>query len=389
MLDFLPALLVDLAAYLVIFTLQQMLADRIGRGPEAALPLALFSNAYTVAYVFGTIALGRHSDRPGLRRPFMLVGLLVAALVPLAFTGQGFPWQVRIPTWFFYAGIAVFGLGGALYWPAQQARIGDRESPEALPGALRRFNVGWTLGKALGLLVGGSLYELGRKLEHGPSLALVAAFAALLLALGLQVLDRAPEAAHEAEVNLSTKARKRGFLVASLAANFALWGAATLVIALIPVLGEALGIGVEKQGWVNSGLVLAQSFVFLVLGQSQKWTYRAGFVIGITGLGALAGLGLFLAPSASWAVPAVLATGALGGAAYACAIFYSLDYDAQRGLRMSVHEAVLGAGGLLVPLAGSAVATLTHVARAPYAVSGVICLACMILSLSRLRPDSE
>jgi MFS family permease len=382
-LDFLPALLVDLAAYLVMFTLQQMLADRVGRGPEAALPLALFSNAYTVAYVLGTIGLGRHSDRPGLRRPFMLVGLLVTALVPLAFTSQG------LATWSFYAGIAVFGLGSALYWPAQQARIGDRESPEALPGALRRFNLGWTLGKALGLLVGGSLYELGRKLEHGPSLALIAAFAALLLALGLQALDRAPGVAHGAEVNLSHKARKRGFLFASLGANFALWGAATLVIALIPVLGEQLGIDVEKQGWVNSGLVLAQSFVFLVLGQSQKWTYRASFILAILGLGGLAGLGLFFAPNVYLAVPLILATGALGGAAYACAIFYSLDYDARRGLRMSIHEAVLGAGGLLVPLAGSAVATLTHVARAPYAISGTICLVLLFLASVWLRSGSE
>ncbi|MEZ0228513.1 MAG: MFS transporter, partial [Planctomycetota bacterium] len=178
MLDFLPALLVDLAIYLINFTLQHVLADRLGTGTDIELPLALFSAVYTTTYVAGTLGLGPFSDRPGWRRACMCAGLLVTALVPIFMFVGG----LELGLWVFYASMAVLGVGSALFWPAQQARIGDRSGSEKLPGALFRFNVGWTAGKALGLGVAGVLYKGVDGPAH-PTYALLAAVAAALLAL--------------------------------------------------------------------------------------------------------------------------------------------------------------------------------------------------------------
>ncbi len=379
LLDFLPALLVDLAIYLVNFTLQHVLADRLGRTAEAELPLAIFSNAYVGAYVLGTLGLGLIADRPGWRRPSIFVGLLVLALVTIFMATDGLARSLPV----FYGTIAVAGLGSAFFWPALQARIGDRWDQGRLPAALNRFNVGWTLGKALGLWVAGLLYG------QGPRYALVAAAAAVLLALACQVLDRAPEVAARPAPSVSEQKKKRGFLVSALATNFALWGLATTVIALIPVLGAELGIGDGDQGFLCGGLVLAQSVVFMLLGKSRRWTYRRLLVIGVALLGALAALGLYAASGVMAAAIASLAAGALGGAAYAFSIFYSLDYDERRGLRMSVNEAVLGLGGLFVPLAGSGLARATHVSRMPYLLAGAMCLGGALLSSFLLRTRAE
>lgn len=379
-LDFLPALLVDLALYLVSFTLQHVLADRLGTKTSVELPLALFSGVYTIAYVAGTLGLGSVADRPGWRRASMSVGLLVTALVPLCMVAGG----LELDLWVFYVAMTLLGGGSALFWPAQQARIGDRSGPERLPGALMRFNVGWTAGKALGLLFAGVLYQ-GESGPPHPTYALLAAMAAALAALGLQVFDRAPEVPKGAEASVSHQRRKRDFLVAALAVNFALWGLGNSVIAFIPKLGDELSISVRDQGALVSGLVFAQSAVFLLLGARSSWTYKALLVVAVPFLGALAGLALAAAPSARWAVPAALTAGALGGGAYAFSIFYSLDYDERRGLRMSINEAVLGLGALL-PLPGGALARATGTARAPYIFVAGVCFLAGVVAAVALRP---
>ncbi len=383
MLDLLPALLVDLAIYLVNFTLQHVLADRLGTSAAVEMPLALFSAVYTTTYVAGTLSLGPFADRPGWRRPCMTLGLLAIALVPFAMVAGA----LDLGLWVFYAAMGVLGLGSALFWPAQQARIGDRSTPEQLPGALFRFNVGWTAGKALGLGVAGALYRSADGPAH-PSYALVAAIAAALIALGLTALDRAPEVPRGAAPSVSQQRRKRDFLVAALAVNFALWGLGTTVIALIPKLGAELGLAERAQGFLLAGLVFAQSLVFIVLGDRKGWTYQALLVVLVPLLGVAAGVALAVAGSPLWAVPAALATGALGGAAYAFSIFYSLDYDERRGLRMSINEAVLGLGGVL-PVAGGAIASASGWARAPYAFAAAVCFVGFCVAAVRLRPPGQ
>ncbi|HZU98812.1 MAG TPA: hypothetical protein VFF73_19050, partial [Planctomycetota bacterium] len=224
--------------------------------------------------------------------------------------------------------------------------------------------------------------------RFGPSWALGAAAAATLGALGLGFLDRAPEVAREAKATLSQQRHKRGFLVAALFTNFALWGLGNTVIALVPVLGAELSMGESLQGALLFGLVGAQSGIFVVLGERKDLTYKAIPLIGVSVLGALAALALDLAPNIPIAVVASLGVGALGGAAYAFSIFYSLDYDERRGLRMSVNEAVLGLGGML-PLAGSRLAHVASAPRLPYLFAGGVCVACGLVAVSCLwtRPE--
>jgi MFS family permease len=380
-LDFLPALLVDLAIYLVIFTLQHVLDERlVAKGSRGSLELALFTGVYTTVYVIATPILGALTDRPGWRRKAIALGAFVTAIVPAAVLFEGGSVAAL------YAAMAAIGLGSALFWPALQARIGDRAGAEKRGAALARFNVGWTAGKALGLLVAGELNARG----HG--LALEVAAAAGLLCLLTSAFDRGPRggpsAAAAVSVSPRAKEEKKRFLAAALVTNFAVWGSQATVIALVPVLGRELALGEVGQGRLLAALVTAQALTFLSLGAKSAWSYRAPLLLATAPLAAVASLALFLAPNVPCAVAGVIATGVLAGAAYAFSLFYSLDYDERRGFRTGVNEAVLGFGGLL-PLAGSALADHLAMARLPWLSVALACALASLVAAGLLIPRDK
>ncbi len=385
MLDFLPAFLVDFAAYVAIFTLQHRLDRRLeAHGGSSELALAFFSACYTVSYVVGCVKIAPLTDRTGLRRKSIAFGAalglaLVAALATLAATG-GEP-----PVEGFFAAMFVLGVASAFFWPAFQARVGDRAGRERLGSALARFNVGWTSGKALGLFFAGYLFDLS-PLDGRTGLG--AATLAFAIALAVQLLfdKEAGKGDAKAAVELTDRPReeKRGFLLASLVTNFAVWGVQATVIALIPKLGHELHLDVAQEGWLLATLVLAQAATFLSLRGVGRWTYARAPLLLTAPLACGAAVAFFLAPSLPWALAAALATGLLTGASYSASLFYSLDYDERRGLRMGVNEAALGLGSLL-PLAGSALAERSHEDRLPYLFVAWVSFAAALVSGAALK----
>lgn len=384
-LDFLPAFLVDFAAYVAIFTLQHRVDARLAAGKGSSeLALAFFSACYTLAYVVGCTRLAPLTDRTGRRRKSIALGagqgvVLLAALLAAAVTGRepGFPGLCLA--------MVALGISGAFFWPAFQARVGDRAGRERLGAALAWFNVGWTSGKGLGLFFAGYLYELA---PADGRVGLAVATAAYALAFAVQALfDRGAgkgEGQSSAELSEHPSGEKRGFLVAALATNFAVWGVQSTVFALIPTLGKELSLGQVREGWLLATLVLAQAATFLGLGGTRRWAYARAPLLLTAPLGGAAALGFFLAPSLGWALVAALACGLLTGASYSASLYYSLDYDERRGLRMGVNEAVLGLGGLL-PLAGSALAERSHEPRLPYLFVAWVALAAALVSAAKLR----
>ncbi|MBI3726005.1 MFS transporter, partial [bacterium] len=154
MLDFVPAFLLDFAIYVAFFTLQHVLDVRLkDAGLAREVSLALFSATYTTVYVIGCMTLAPVTDAHGRRRSSIALGAAIAGAVPLV--------ALRLTgiVAAFYALMVVLGVGSSLFWPAFQARVAERAG-EKLGPALARFNVGWTAGKALGLLLGGKIYAL-------------------------------------------------------------------------------------------------------------------------------------------------------------------------------------------------------------------------------------
>lgn len=357
----LPAFLTDLGFYLALFTLSHVLE---GQGASAAR-VGLVFGIYNLAYVVLAPLLGRWSDRH--RIPALLIGAGIYALSYSALSGaflfEGAAVRLRgdAPIALAcYGGMAALALSNALYWPAFQARLADREEdPVALEGALRLFNLAWTSGKALGFLTGGLLFTLA----PGACLWLVAA--AGWTVVGCTLLDArwgaAPAPASEGSDAADAppkkpsrtsvpQARKRAFLLAALLSNLALWAAVSTLKGLAPTLAHGWGIGVTQTGVLLAATLGAQGLGFLLL-QSGRWPYRPALLLSAAPVACLGLVGLTFAHGLGLALPAALAIGWAQAVTYAASVYYSLDYDERRGLRTGIHEAVLALGGT-VPILG-------------------------------------
>jgi MFS family permease len=400
--DFLPAFLLDGLFYLVVFTLTHHLDAAGYPTRDVAMVLGLYSFTYCVL----AATLGRTSDRGGAngrRRSLIGAGLLITALplllaaaIEVRATDGELEVLSRVPLSLrtvCYVGVAAFGLSNALFWPAFQARMGDRYADADVRGrAIRTFNLGWTSGKASGFLAGGLVYA------WSPAACLPAAGLAGGLVLILQLLDRRPgEGASSPAPSAGgssgsspaglSRAVKQAFLLSALAANFAVWGAMASLQGLSPQLERALGLEEWQVGLLLFSALAAQGVGFFALGRPARWAYRPHLLLAALPVSVASLLVLAATNSVPLAGAAVIAIGLAQAATYAASIFYSLDYDEHRGLRTGIHETVLALGAV-IPAAGGWIADATGYERAYLVfVAGVdgLALLLVVVLLARAR----
>lgn len=403
-----PAFLVDFTFYLDVLVLEHLL-HYAGR---SSFEVALVFGVYTLAYAVLAPLLGKASDR-GERRRSLLVGAAVFTLVPalLALNLELAPaaGEVSVRARALplgpaaYLGIGVLALANGLFWPAIQARLGDRaRTPRERARRIRRFNVAWTSGKACGVLVAAA-WLVRSPSSVLPGAALLGSVVWLLVWLdrespaaaatdaSVDVLGGGgqPSAAPQVEAPPPSQAEKRPFLIAALVANFAVWAAVSTLVSLAPKVAERYGLSPWVSGVVLGACLGAQGVVFLVLGNASRWAYRWALLLAAC---PLAGLGLGLVAFADrlgfGALACVVGAGLVGTAqavTYAASVFYALDYDERRGMRTGIHEATLALGGAL-PLAGGLLADAQGDVRAALLLGlGVCGVASLGVLLARVR----
>jgi MFS family permease len=358
---FLPAALIDLALYANLFALEQRTLSLGGDARD----LSWLAATYIGVYVFSSLAAGRFADTAWRDRLLVTASALLAGAFALGL--------VTNAAWQFRAVLAVTGALSASFWPSIQSKIGEEARASGdMSGAIGGFNLAWSLGKAAGLFGAGPLYEW----RTGAPFA-VAALAAAIATLSLVAAARGPRistshapaaapAAAAAAAAATPRVKKRAFLVAALAANFLGYGANALAVALVPALGRTLDLSPTVQGGLLATTVAGQFSGFLLLRGGRRWHYRIGPLLGVEALFFAAALPLVVAERWPLLLPSLFAYGLFLSASYASSIYYSLDYDERRGLRTGIHEAVLGTGGFVLPLAGGALAARPGGTRAPY-----------------------
>jgi MFS family permease len=143
-------------------------------------------------------------------------------------------------------------------------------------------------------------------------------------------------------------------------------------------------------GLVLGAIYGTQTLFFVVLQRGSRWTYRRALLY-VTQLLAGAGAVAVTFVTSDAAILAAASLVGLGlGFANASSIYYSLHGPADHGKYAGVHEAVLGAGSFLVPLAGGALADLNHDLRMPYWLIGGLTLMVLLIQeiVYRRRPRS-
>ncbi len=336
----------------------------------------------SATYIVISIASGWLSDR--LPHAAMLrCGLVISAAGMLLAGTTG-----RL--WLLYAVAPITSVGTGIFWPAIQNAIGKETSPEKLDRALGVFNVAWSIGKALGFFVGGSLYHwTGAR----PTLEL-AALATVLTLVFIPPSRRPPPAAAPDHHGAS---RPTGFLRAAWVGNFAAFGVSSILNVHYPrFLIEHLHSSSSNTafGTFLGVIFTAQTLAFLWLLTSSFWTYRWAPILLLTAVLGAATAALPEIDQLGWVILTGLPIGAGLGMAYSASIFYSLHGPKMQGLRAGVHEAVIGSAGVLLPPAGGFLARSSGELRWPYwtaalGVGAALLIQAFLASGSRRRSSPE
>jgi MFS family permease len=359
------AFIYDLFVF-VFWTAVPVRAENLGATPTQ---LALLQAAATVPYVLNSLLVGSLADRWS-KSLLARSGCVVAALACA--------WTAQAPgLGFLYVGAALLGIGSSVFWPPiLQGGIGAESDPARMERALGTFNVMWSLGKAAGFAVAGKLVD---DLGHAWVLWIAAASA-------VAVVPLCPSDAPASREPLADEAPagRASFRTMAYIANFAAFGVgATLqnqffkyLKATIPVKGVSLE---TYFGLFLGAVFLAQTAMFFFLQRGARWTYRRSLLYGAQVLAAatLAGLCLLRDPRLLLVVAPLIGVGI--GFTYASSIYYSLHGPSDHGRFAGIHEAVLGAGSFVVPLAGGVLADLSKDLRAPYALAAAVSVASIVL----------
>lgn len=342
----------------------------------------------TAFYTFLAIPFGKLSDRIERHR-MLYLGCLIIAIVSivLRFCNTKVHLLLIFPC---------IGLSMALFWPAYEAWLAEREGEGKLIHRVMLFNLFWSTGITLGPTVSGYLYK-----DSQPFMLLYLAagvgtitFITIYFSnfkysnstLGMQSESTQTLFPHPTE--------RRKYLNISRCANFASWFALGVLRWLNPKLTKEMGIFPSTFGNIMLALGGMQTCTFLFLGTgfSTRWHYRIGPLIISQVLAILCFVGLWWIDNLIFWTFAFAFIGVSVAFTYFGSLYYGLHMHSDKGNKSGWHEAVLGFGSLLGPLFGGIVADSKYGIKSPYLLcAGVILIGIVvetvIVSKRRLVED--
>ncbi len=334
-----------------------------------ASPLTLGMLGFTsgLTYISLCVLFGKLSER-WPRKNVVIVGcaVFIAASLLLSFSSRIY--QI-------YLSMSLLGIANAMFWPAMEAWIAEKQSKRSLVQRMALFNISWSAGSTPGPLIGGLLYEVNSKLPF--YFAFIASiFILFILLWKTPKLNLVTENKTLSDKTLSSKDPPRNFSLyigISRIANFTLWLSMGVIRYVFPKLGTQLGISPMFLGLLMLTLCLSQTLTFYVLGAIRQWHYR---MVPLVFFQLLATIGLvvfFMISSLPLFFLAFVFMGVGIGMTYSSSLFYSLNIAYRKGPSAAIHETVLGAGNLLGSLMGGIVAQKFSL-RAPYLVLAAVVL---------------
>jgi predicted MFS family arabinose efflux permease len=263
--------------------------------------------------------------------------------------------------------VPLLGVAGSVFWPSVQGALGAEAGPSRVEKVIGWFNVSWSTGKAFGFVIAGALVA-----SYGGATTLWIAAASAVPILLLYPGDKTVrwDESHETGTSDRDAFRTIGYV-----ANFLAFGVGAVFQNQFFKYLESMAFADAEKRKVFFGVFLGtmyatQTVLFVVLQRGAGWTYRRSLLYGAQLLcgAAAAAVTVLHGEAAILAAAAMVGIGL--GFANASSIYYSLHGRSDHGKYAGLHEAVLGAGTILVPLAGGMLADRFHDLRMPYWLAG-------------------
>ena len=353
-----------------------LLATQMG---SSNLELGIIGSVGAAMYALTAVSAGTLSDKIGRKRVIIsgsLIACLALAIMPMSRT----PLHLIVLN-------GVFGGGLAFFWPVLEAWLTEEGDAEQIRRGLGGFNVSWSIGGALGPLIGGFLYA--RSSTHAFLFAAAgAAFVAYLAFLHREptIVSAADEAGDLAHVVESGPIKvNRSLLYAAWLANFTGWFAISEIRVLFPKFAVSLGMEPGVIGILVFVLSVALAVAFFLLGISGWWHTRTSPLFYAQAIVILLLLSMTRLESVFSFALVLFGLGACFGVTYSYSLYFSIVGSQNKGAAGGRHEMVLGTGALLGPLLGGAVAEIFRTQRSPYALGAIVVLASVVLQLIIMR----
>ena len=385
---YLPVLLLDFA-YSSILTNTSFYTSYLGLSSTF---LGVLMAVTTAFFVVLAVPFGRLSDR--IERRYVLY----AACLILGAVSIGLPrCRNSMHLMLIFPGI---GISMALFWPAYEAWLAEREGGGKLIQRVMLFNLFWSIGITLGPAFSSYLYG-----DANPFKPFYLAGAMVLLTLGTIIAnswqtsdvlqtDASSEITEEPIETLYPPQPVRiNYLNIARCANFTSWFTLGVLRRLAPKLTKEMGMVTSTFGNLMLTLGGIQTLAFLVLGTgySTRWHYRFSPMLIVQMLAILSFFGIWrLQHTLLW----TFAFGVIGVSAaftYFSSLYYGLDRHTDKGNKSGWHEGILGLGILLGPLLGGILADSRFGTQSPYllcAVAIVIAILVEIFILSKTPQPS-
>ena len=371
---YLPVLLIDFA-FTSILTNTSFYTSYLGLSSTF---LGVLMAVTTAFFAVLAIPFGRLSDRIDRRY------LLYAACLVLGVVSIGLPrCRNSMHLMLIFPGI---GISMALFWPAYEAWLAEREGEGQLIHRVMLFNLFWSIGVTLGPAFSSYLYG-----DANPFRPFYLAGVLCLLTLGTIIAnslrtsdvpqtDSSPEIITEPPETLYPPQPVRTMhLNLARCANFTSWFLLGVLRRLAPKLTKEMGMLLSTFGNLMLTLGGMQTLAFVVLGTgySTRWHYRFGPVLIVQLLAVISFLGIWkIQHTLLW----VFAFGIIGVSAaftYFNSLYYGLDRHVDKGNKSGWHEAILGLGILLGPLLGGISADSLWGTQSPY----LLCAAAVVITI--------
>ena len=376
-----PVLLIDFA-YSSVLTNTSFYTSYLGLSTTF---LGVLNAVMTGFFVVLAIPFGRLSDRIDRRY------VLYAAFLVLGAATLGLPYS-RNSTHLLliFPGI---GVSMALFWPAYEAWLAEREGEGELVHRVMLFNLFWSIGITLGPVFSSYLY--GDENPFKPFyLAGILTLFTLLTIFGSNFQKLNVARTHQSdppETLYPPPPVRRTYLNIGRCSNFASWFVLGVLRRLAPKLTMEMGMPPAIFGNLMLTLGSIQTLAFIVLGTgySTRWHYRFAPILIVQLLAILSFLGI-------WQVQNTLlwtfAFGVIGlsvALTYFSSLYYGLDKQIDKGEQSGWHEAILGVGILLGPLLGGISADSPLGVRSPYLLCGVAVTVAILIEVFLLIKNSQ
>lgn len=370
----------------IIPTLPLYLKNSLG---FSAGVIGLMLSVYAATETLAKTPLGIFSDRFG-RRPVILCGLLLAALVPAGFV------FARSPLAFVFLQI-LNGLGVAAFWPILSALIADRVRAEERAAALSVVNMAYLSALGVGPALGTYLNHFLKTGTGAFQAAAVLLFGSFCL--GLAVLPRcgpgfaggkggrAPEA-REPDLSPARSSHSNPFSVMLFISLLQQFGIGLLAGTFILYVNRQLGF---SQGEIGTALLIPAAAVALLALPLGRYADRIGkpravqFAYLISA-GALALVPFLVQVWQLVLAVALLALAYVAGAPAWLALASVLAPSGKKGTALAGISTMQSLGFILGSPAGGFLYDHLH-PRAPLFACSAILFLCLVLALIFLPGD--